>query len=156
MPYQHSVSRFRGFSLVELAIVLAIIGALTVVVAPSLLSYWRTASLLGGARELASAMNLARQLAISRGAMVCIDLGGTNVRLRIGGCSGPIWTGATTDAAGVIRISDPATLEVSSNARVVFTPLGAATPSGTYRVTDPRTHMSRAVVVAASGRISVE
>lgn len=146
----------RGFSLVEVMVVLAIIGAVAVVAAPSLLSYWHTASLQAGARELASAILLGRQLAISRKTPVCVDVAGTNVRLRIGGCSGSFWTGPVTDASGLIRISDPATLEVSSNARVTFTPLGAATPSATYTVTHARTQASRAVVVAGSGRISVE
>lgn len=146
----------RGFSLVELMVALAITAVLAVVAVPSLLSYWQTSSLRAGARELASAMNLGRQLAISRKTAVCVDLTGTNVRLRVGGCSGPFWTGPVTDAAGVIRISDPATLKVSSNARVIFTALGAASPSATYTVTHARTQTSRAVVVAASGRISVE
>lgn len=146
----------RGFSLVEVMVVLAITAALGVVATPSLLSYWHTASLQAGARELATVINLGRQLAISRKTAVCVDVAGTNVRLRIGSCNGILWTGPVTDAAGVVRISDPATLEISSNARVIFTALGAASPSATYTVTHARTQASRAVVVAASGRISVE
>jgi len=146
----------RGFSLVELMVVLAITGALAVVAVPSLWSYWQNAAVHAGARELASAMNLGRQLAISRKTSVCVDLNGTSIRLRVGGCSGPLWTGPVTDASGVIRISDPATLAVSSNARVIFTALGAASPSATYTVTHMRTQTTRAVVVAGSGRISVE
>jgi type II secretion system protein H len=146
----------RGFSLFELTVVLAVIGVLSSLAAPSLVSYWHAASLQAGARELASAINLGRQLAISRKTPVCVDVAATGIRLRVGGCSGNSWTGALTDASGLIRISDPATLEVSSNARVTFTPLGAAAPSATYTVTHVRTQASRAVVVAGSGRISVE
>jgi prepilin-type N-terminal cleavage/methylation domain-containing protein len=146
----------RGFSVVELLVVLAIIGAVGVAATPSLLSYWRAAWVQAGARELASAINFGRQLAISRKVAVCLDLTGTSLRLRTGGCTGPVWTGPVTDAAGVIRISDPAALEVSANARVVFTPLGAASPSATYTVTHPPTRTSRTVVVAASGRVSLE
>lgn len=145
-----------GFSLVELIVVVAIIGSVTIVALPSLLSYWHTSAVQAGARELASAMNLARQLAISRRTAVCVDLNGTNVGLRLGSCGGPFWTGPVTDAGGVIRISDPATLNVSSNARVVFTALGAASPSATYTLRHTRTQIARAVVVAASGRISIE
>jgi Tfp pilus assembly protein FimT len=146
----------RGFGLVELLIILAIAGTIAGVASPSLLRYWQVLSLQAGARELASTMNLGRQLAISRKTSVCVDLSGTSVRLRIGGCSGPFWTGPVTDAQGVIHISDAATLEISSNARVVFTALGAASPSATFIITDPRTLNSRAVVVAGSGRVSVE
>jgi prepilin-type N-terminal cleavage/methylation domain-containing protein len=146
----------RGFSLVEVMVVVAIIAALGVAATPSLLSYWHTAALQAGAKELSTVMNLARQLAISRKTTVCVDVAGTNVRLRVGGCTGQLWIGPVTDTAGVLRIADPAALDISANARVVFTPLGAASPSATYTVTHARTQASRAVVVAASGRISVE
>jgi prepilin-type N-terminal cleavage/methylation domain-containing protein len=155
-PERAHPAHARGFGLVELLAVLAITGAVAGLAVPSLLRYWQVLSLQAGARELASTMNLGRQLAISRKTSVCVDLSGTSVRLRIGGCGGPFWTGPVTDAQGVIHISDPATLEISSNARVVFTALGAAIPSATYTVTHVRMQTSRAVVVAGSGRVSVE
>lgn len=145
-----------GFSLVELAVVLAVTATVAMLAVPSFLSYWESSSLQAGARELATAITLGRQLAISTKTAVCIDVSGTNLRVRIGGCGGPAWTGPITDASGVIRISDPVTLNVSSNARVVFTALGAASPSATFTLTHARTQATRSVVVAASGRISVE
>jgi hypothetical protein len=39
---------------------------------------------------------------------------------------------------------------------VVFTPLGAAIPGGTYTVVHTTAPTSRTIVVAASGRISLE
>lgn len=135
---------------------LVITATVAVVATPTLLSYWDSWSLQAGARELASAINLGRQLAIATRTPVCVDLSGANLRFRVGGCTGDIWTGPVTDAAGVIRISDPTTLEVSSNARPVFTTLGAASPGATYTLRHARTHASRTVVVAGSGRISVE
>ena len=56
----------RGFALVELMVAVAVIGVLAVLVAPTLVSYARTSALQAGARELATAINLGRQLAISR------------------------------------------------------------------------------------------
>jgi hypothetical protein len=38
----------------------------------------------------------------------------------------------------------------------VFTTLGAASPAATYTLRHARSHASRTVVVAGSGRISVE
>ena len=146
----------RGFTLIELTVVLAVIAILGALAIPSLVGYWHAASLHAGARELVSAINVGRQLAISRKTAVCVDVAATGVRLRVGGCSGSSWTGPLTDASGLIRISDPTTLEVSSNGRVTFTPLGAATPGGTYTVTHLRTQASRSVVVAGSGRITVQ
>jgi prepilin-type N-terminal cleavage/methylation domain-containing protein len=145
-----------GFTLVEVLAALAIIVSVTGALSPSLLDYWRTASVQAGARELASAINLARQLAIARRVSVCVDLAGTGLRLRMGGCHGPHWTGSMTDASGVIRIGDATTVAVAANARVVFTPLGAAIPGGTYTVAHTTVPTSRTIVVAASGRISLE
>jgi hypothetical protein len=66
-----------------------------------------------------------------------------------------VWTGPGTDAAGAIRISNPGTFLVSTTANVMFSELGAASPAGTYTVTNPVNGATRAVVVAATGRISV-
>lgn len=145
-----------GFSVAEIIVVLAIVGTLATMSLPSLLTYWHTATVRAAARELVTVMNLGRQLAISRKTSVCVDLSGTSLRLRLGSCTGPFWTGPVTDGAGQIRLSDPALFHVSSNAQVVFTPLGAAAPSATYTIRHLRTDASRAVVIAATGRISVE
>jgi prepilin-type N-terminal cleavage/methylation domain-containing protein len=146
----------EGFSLIELTVVLAITATVAVVAAPTLLSYWDSWSLQAGARELASAINLGRQLAIATRSPICVDVNGTHLRFRVGGCAGDVWTGPLTDTSGSIRISDPSTLAISSNGRLVFTTLGAASPAATYTLRHARTQASRAVVVAASGRISVE
>ena len=124
-------------------------------IAPTLLGFARASALQAGARELATAINLGRQIAISRNTTVCVEVVGTNIRLRTGGCGGTIWTGPGTDGAGVITLSAPSTLHISATANVVFTNLGAASPAGTYVVTNPANNGSRSVVVAATGRISV-
>jgi type II secretion system protein H len=145
----------RGFTLAELMVVLAIAGALATLVAPTLLSYARTAALQAAARELATSINLARQIAISRNTTVCVELAApAYLRLKTGGCSGPVWTGAGTDGSGAIKISDSA-FHVTTTANVVFTSLGAASPAGTYTVTNPVSNGTRTVVVAATGRVSV-
>jgi len=145
-----------GFTLVELAVVLSIAGILAAVSAPALLSYWDSAALHAAARELASTINLGRHVAIATKTPVCVEVTGAALRFRMGGCAGHAWTGAVTDASGAIHVSGEATLHASSNARLVFTALGAASPSATYTLTHTRTRASRSVVVAASGRISVE
>ncbi len=142
----------RGFALAELIVILAIAGVLATLVAPTLWSYARTATLQAAARELATSINLGRQIAISRNTTVCVEVAtATNIRLRTGGCGGEIWT----DASGAIKISDSGALRISTTANVVFTGLGAASPAGTYTLTNAVTNATRAVVVAASGRVSV-
>lgn len=145
-----------GFSLTELIVVLAIMATMVMTAAPTLARYWDSWSLQAGARELATTINLGRQLAITTRTPVCVDVHASGVRFRIGGCAGAVWTGPVTDASGTISVSDPATLAVSSNGRLVFTTLGAASPAATYTIRHARTHASRTVVVAGSGRISVE
>lgn len=146
----------RGFTFAELMVVVAIIGILAVLAAPTLFAYIQTGAIQGGARELASAINLGRQLAIARNTTVCVEVTGTNIRLRTGGCLGTIWTGPGTDSTGVIRISDPGTLRITTTANVVFTNLGAASTVGTYTVTNPVDNKTRTVVVASSGRVTVQ
>ena len=146
----------RGFTLAEIMVVLAIVGALATLVTPALSSYARTAALQAAARELATSINLGRQLAISRNTTVCVEAASlTSIRLRVGGCGGAIWTGPGTDGSGAIKISDSSALQINTTANVVFTSLGAASPAGTYTLTSPATRGTRTVVVAAAGRVSV-
>ena len=146
----------RGFTLAEIIVVLAITGALATLVTPALSSHARTAALQAAARELATSINLGRQVAISRNTTVCVEVASlTNIRLRTGGCGGAIWTGPGTDGSGAIKISDSSTLQISTTANVVFTNLGAASPAGTYTLTNPVNNGTRTVVVAATGRVSV-
>jgi len=124
--------------------------------APTLVRYARTAALQAAARELATSINLGRQLAISRNTTVCVEVASpTNIRLRTGGCSGAIWTGPGTDGTGAIKVADSGALRVSAAAPVVFTNLGAATPAGSYTLTHVADNGTRTVVVAATGRVSV-
>jgi Tfp pilus assembly protein FimT len=140
---------------VELLLVVGISSLLAVLVAPTLIGFAQTSALQAGARELATVINLGRQIAISDNTSVCVEAAGGGVRLRVGGCAGATWTGPGTNEHGVIRLSDPNGLRVTATANVVFTNLGAASPAGTYTVTNPVTNRMRTVVVAATGRVSV-
>src|SRR5439155_25125591 len=93
----------RGFSLAELSMVAAMIGLLAVLATPTFLSYWMSSTLGAGAGELAAAVNLGRQVAISRNTTVCVQVSGTSVVMRTGGCGGRLWMGSGTGGSGVIR-----------------------------------------------------
>jgi Tfp pilus assembly protein FimT len=136
-------------------LVLALIGVLSALAAPSLLTYAKSSALDAGARELATVINLGRQIAISQNVAVCVEVVGPNVRLRKDGCGGAVWTGPGTDRTGVIKLSEPGALLISAPANVVFSNLGAATPAGTYTVARAGDDRTRTVVVAATGRVSV-
>ena len=145
----------RGFMLAELIVAVGVAGLLAVLVGPTLLSYTKTSALQAVARELAAAINLGRQIAITHNTAVCVEAGGASIRLRRGGCGGAVWTGPGTDASGAIRISEAGSFVISTTANVVFSDLGAASPAGTYTVTNRVNGGTRAVVVAATGRVSV-
>jgi Tfp pilus assembly protein FimT len=140
---------------VELLLVVGIGSLLAALVTPTLIGFAQSSGLQAGARELATAINLGRQIAIADNTSVCVEAAGLGIRLRLGGCSGAIWTGPGVNEHGVIRLSDPSALRIAATANVVFTNLGAASPAGTYTVTNPTTNRMRAVVVAATGRVSV-
>jgi Tfp pilus assembly protein FimT len=135
----------------ELAIVVAVIGAFMVVSAPLFLSFIRTSTLRAGAEEMSTVLNRARQLAIQDNRSMCVTRTGSHVQYRVGGCGGAVWTGPGTDGTGLIRLANDIT--VAGGPDVVFTYIGTATSAGTYTVAKDGQTLS--VVVAPSGRVSL-
>lgn len=154
VPERFRLLNERGFGLAELVAVMLIIGILSVLAAPTLIDYWHSSTLQAGAEELAVVLNRGRQLAITGNTSVCVQVTGTNVRYLTGGCGGTVWTGPGTNASGVIQLTSG--LQVSAGNSVVFTNLGAASTAGTFTVTHPTTSKTRNVVVAGSGRVTVQ
>lgn len=146
--------RTRGFTLVELAIVIAVIGLLAVLGLPSLVSYLQAATAKAGAEEMVTALNQGRQLAISLNQSVCVEVSSNQFRYRQASCTGTIWTGAGTDASGWKTLQN--SVSVSTNQNPVFTWLGAASPGATFTVTTPTGSRTANVVVSASGRIQIQ
>lgn len=146
----------RGFGVVELIVVVGLVGLLTTLAVPNMLTYWRQSSLSAGASELAGVLNRARQLAISQNTVVCVQVTGSSVQFRTAGCAAtnPVWAGPGTSRHGAITLSNG--LQVAGATSAVFTNLGAASPGATYTVTDPRTSQARDVVVASTGRVRVQ
>jgi prepilin-type N-terminal cleavage/methylation domain-containing protein len=154
------LSSERGFGLAELIVVVAIVGIITALGVPSLLSYWQASRVSAGAEELAAVLNRARHLAVRQNTTVCVERTGTNVRMRTGGCGGTIWTGVGTDGAGLFRIANE--LQVGTlGGNAIFTSAGGATASAgamplTYSVTDPATARTRNVLVQSTGRVTIQ
>jgi Tfp pilus assembly protein FimT len=144
----------RGLGLTELIVVVALIGVMGLLATPSLLTYWRSSSLTAGAEELASVMHRARALAIRQNTSVCVERSGSSLRLRTVSCGGTIWTGAGTDSAGLITISN--SLQVGGAASAVFTNVGGASTAGTFSVTDPTTSYSRNVQITSTGQVIIQ
>ncbi len=142
-----------GYTVMELFVVIGLIGVLTAISTPFLLSYVRTSALRAGAEEMVTVLNRARHLAISNNRSMCVTNVGTRVQYRIGACGGVVWTGSGTDASGLIQLANNITV---TGPQVMFTYIGTApTINGTYTVTNPQNGTTLGVVVAASGRVSI-
>ena len=152
----------RGFTAVELIVVMAIIGVITAISIPNLITYYQASTLKAAAQELASALNRARQLAITQNRNVCVQIVGNQYRYMVGtdiNCNGgTIWQGLGTGAGGFFRLANNANL--ATNANPVFNYLGAAATAGTLTVTyvnqSGQIGLSRNVVVSVSGRIQIQ
>ena len=143
----------RGFSIIELVVVLGIISLTVATTAPWLITYWRNATAKAAAQELAAGLNRGRHLAIAQNQSVCVQVVGIQYRYRIGGCGGAIWTGSGATANGFFTLANSVT--IATNANPVFDYLGAAAPAATFTVTNPQGGTPRSVVVAVSGRVQI-
>lgn len=148
------VSAESGFTLVELLVVVAVIGIVTAVTTPAFLTYAQAAKLKGGAQELATILNQGRQVAITKNTTTCVTQGANKVRLRIGTCTGTIWTGVGTDTNGWFTLTDGLPVSTATS-NVVFTQLGTASTAGTYTVQNPANNKTMSVIVALSGRVTI-
>jgi Tfp pilus assembly protein FimT len=141
----------RGFSLAELSVLLAVTGSLCALTLPAFLSYFQTAQVRAAAEDVASQLNLGRQMAIQRNQSVCVSIGSSALQYYLGSCSGLLLSGVTTDRYGNASIQAGITLTSTGNP--VFSNLGAAVPAATITVSQGSKTLT--VTVAASGRVSV-
>jgi Tfp pilus assembly protein FimT len=148
-----------GFSLTDLLITLAVMGIVASVGFPYFSGFLKASRVKAAAQELSTVINGARQLAIARNTLVCMTLESNNAKYMLNvsaACAGgTTYTGAITKSDGRIALSNA--MEISgTTANVVFTNLGAASTAGTYTVRDPATNQTLNVVVAASGRVTIQ
>src|SRR2546423_5293366 len=143
-----------GFSLGEVLAIVAVIGIVSVLGTPAFISYSQAARLKGGAQELVTILNQARQVAITKNTPTCVLQATNKVRVAVGNCAGTIWTGSGTDASGWFTLTEDVRVSAAS-ANVQFTHLGTASTAGTYTVVNPDTNRTLHVIVALSGRITI-
>jgi prepilin-type N-terminal cleavage/methylation domain-containing protein len=155
------VGASRGFTMIELAVVVAVLGVIAALSIPTLWTYLRTATLRAGAEEAVTVLNGARQLAIRMNTTVCVSNDGTRAQYRVGGCGAAAWTGVGTDADGHIRLANR--LQVSGTNHLCFNYLGAGTTTpapctanGTLTITSPTGGATLDVVVATTGRLRIQ
>jgi len=152
-PVRLSFPSRAGWSFAELAVVMAVIGALFSFALPAFVNYYQTAQVRGAAYDVAAYINQGRQLAIQLNCSVSVVFTQAAISFnRQANCqTSGVWIGAGTDGAGNIPVPDGITL--TPTATPIFTSLGAAAPAATVTVSQG-TH-SLNVLVSASGRVTV-
>ena len=156
----------RGWSLAELLVVIAVIAILSAVAIPLFMTYLRSSNVSAGAQEIRTAMNRAKQLAITQrqpicvcAPPICVPAVGNGYQFRQNTCVPlgalvPAATAPGSDSTGTFRLANNVTVTVSpGNVAPVFTPLGGATPGGQLRVTG-RAGNFLTVTVSGAGRIT--
>lgn len=147
----------RGFTLIEVIVVVAVIGILALMSGPLFFSFLKAQQLRGASEQVRTLLNQARQLAIARNTSYTVVVETANKRLRFctdTACAAAVnvWKGPGTDSDGYIKLDDA--IEVPSADSPTFTYLGAAAPGGNIMVKKDSTCLD--VKVSASGRIRIE
>jgi len=143
-----------GYSMIELALVLGIVGILSTMITPLFLSYYQASRLRVAAEEVAAFLNQGRHLGIKQNNGVCVHIASTALQYRLGNsCGGANWVGPGTDASGNVKA--PAGITLTSTADPIFSYLGAASPAATITVTNTKTGQTLHVAVSVSGRVTV-
>jgi Tfp pilus assembly protein FimT len=151
-PLTDTAPKPAGFSLAELAVLLAVLGALFGLSLPAFISYYQGAHVRGAAADVAAYLNQGRQLAIQRNQSTCVHIAPAALHYHLGSCAaGAVWLGPGTEGSGEIPV--PAGITLTSTANPVFTSLGAAAPAATITVTHGSHSLN--VTVSASGRVTV-
>jgi Tfp pilus assembly protein FimT len=145
--------REAGFSVTELAVVIALVGVLFMMTIPFFLSYYRAAAARANVQQVITLFNQARELAIKQNDTVCVNMpNSTQMVFLLSSCAGAAWTGAGTDATGNVNLPQGFTIGPLTN--LTFNYLGAAGAATTYTMTDTTTSATSTISIALTGRVT--
>lgn len=140
----------KGFGIVELLIVSAAIGLLTVVSMPLLINYQKTTKLRSEARALATNLRYTQQLAISQQNVFNL------IFIPVSG-SYKIINSSTSQIIKQVALDSEVAISTTTsltNDTVQFTPTGAAIQPGSVSLTNSR-HQTSTVNIKASGYVEI-
>lgn len=137
----------RGFTLLEIALVLAVIGLTFGIALPRLDALWNSLAVSRAAEEIVAAHRRARVLAVLRGRPVLLSVTRDSLTIRLAGASADEWGGSGPAAVGV---SLPGPMR-----RITFSPVGLAMGLSNASFPLARGSATRTVIVSRLGRIRV-
>lgn len=138
----------KGFSLIELIIVIAIIGIMAAIAAPNFTRYRDNANLREAARDLSSDIQLYKQRAIAEN---------TNYEITFGGNNYTITKGATTVANKTVGANN-ASIVISSpypGGKIELETRGTLKPSGTMKLKHNTRNSEATITTSLTGRVRV-
>jgi len=144
----------------ELMVVIAIIGIISIVATPLFMTFLRAMETRGASQELATLLNQARQLAIATNSKYRVEIDPDNNQLRFAQSTdgGDTYSSrpSPTDGQDYWRPVNQARLtcrKPEPPSFITFNPLGSADVVGTITVQNASGTSSLNVVVSQSGRI---
>jgi prepilin-type N-terminal cleavage/methylation domain-containing protein len=151
----------RGFTLVELAIVVAVLGVIAVPVVIYFVNFVQSQALTGAAQQMVNHLNQARQLAITSSTSYRVDFDQANAKLRFlapascspgtpGSCTP--WTGPGTDSNGWRQLENGVRIQCLPSSTITFNFLGTGS-GGTVGVQPSTGNVVRYVIVGSTGRV---
>ena len=143
----------RGCSLSELLVAIAVIATMSLASLPFLLTYLPSVTLTWAARDMQSALNRAKLLAVTTRQSICVQVIPGGYQFLTVNCAGTSWKGSGTDSGGTFRLPNNITAS-NAGSSPIFTKFGTASQTGTITVTGPG-GQSRTVTVSAMGRIVI-
>ena len=143
----------RGFSLSELLVAVAVLAIMVLTALPFLLASLRGSTVTWATRDVQSALNRSRMLAVTTKQSICFQTVSGGYQFLIGNCSGIAWTGPGTDSAGTFKSPSNVTI-TNGGTSPIFTQFGTASQTGIITVTGPA-GQTRTATVLATGRITV-
>jgi len=140
----------KGFGVVELLIVSAVIGLLSIVSMPLLVNYQKTTKLRSEARVLATNLRYAQQLAISQQSVF-------NVVFIPVSDSYQITNSSTSEIIKQVSLDSEVSISTTTsltNDTVQFTPTGSTIQPGSVSLSNSR-HQTSTITIKASGYVEI-
>ena len=139
----------QGFSLSELSAAIAVMSIMALSGLPYLLTYLPSVTLTWAARDMQTALNRAKMVAVTTRQSICVQMVAGGYKFLTVNCAGASWKGPGTDSGGTFRLPDNITAS-DGGSSPIFTKFGTASQTGTITVTGPGGR-TRTVTVSAMG-----